>query len=107
MCIRDRRHAVRARCRRLESQYEHGVPHGSWNPGWARVDELLSPLPGARGVWWLQAIGYRPREPQDDARSLPANQERVGELWREQARLLLILDCFAPYRPTGDTGCLY
>jgi hypothetical protein len=41
----------------LEPRYEYRVSHGSWNPGWARLDELLSPLPGARGVRWLQAAG--------------------------------------------------
>ena len=46
-------------------------------------------LPGARGVRRLQAVGHRPREAQDDARPLPADQEHAGELQPEGARLLL------------------
>ncbi len=33
--------------------------------------------------------GHRPREPQDDARPLPADEEPAGELLAERARLLL------------------
>ena len=39
------------------------------------VDQLLPRLPRARGVRRLQAVRHRPREPQDDARPLPADQE--------------------------------
>lgn len=45
-----------------------------------RVDQLLSRLPGTCGVWWLQTIRYRSRNPQDDAGALPANQVPAGEL---------------------------
>jgi hypothetical protein len=40
-------------------------------------------LPGARRVRRLQAVGHRAREPQDDARPLPADQEPAGQLRRE------------------------
>ena len=45
--------------------------------------------PAARGVRRLQAVGHRPREPQDDARPLPADQEPPGLLQPGQARVLL------------------
>ena len=45
-----------------------------------RVDQLLPRLPGARRLRRLQAVGHRPREPQDDARPLPADQEPAGQL---------------------------
>ena len=45
--------------------------------------------PGACGVRRLQAIGHRARNPQDDARPLPADQEHAGELQPEGAGLLL------------------
>lgn len=35
--------------------------------GRARVDQLLSRLPGTCGVWWLQTIRHWPRNPQNDA----------------------------------------
>ena len=53
------------------------------------VDQLLPPLPGACGVRRLQEVGHRAREPQDDARPLPADQERAGELQPEGDGLLL------------------
>ena len=53
---------------------------GRAHPGGAGVDQLLPPLPGACGVRRLQEVGHRAREPQDDARPLPADQERAGEL---------------------------
>ena len=37
---------------------------------------------------WLQEIRHRPRNPQDDAGPLPANQELVGELQPERPGLL-------------------
>ncbi len=54
------------------------------------VDQLLPRLPGARGVRRLQEIGHRPRDPQDDARPLPADQEPAGELQPEGDGLLLV-----------------
>ena len=53
------------------------------------LDQLLPRLPGACGLRRLQAVGHRPREPQDDARPLPADQEHAGQLQPEEARLLL------------------
>jgi hypothetical protein len=44
-----------------------------------------------RGVWRIQAIGHRPRNSQDDARPLPADEEHAGQLQPQEARLLLIL----------------
>jgi aldehyde dehydrogenase len=56
------------------------LPHGPRHPGRPRVDQLLPRLPGARGLRRLQAVRHRPREPQDDARPLPADQEPAGQL---------------------------
>ena len=61
---------------------------GRGHPGGPGVDQLLPPLPGARGVRRLQAVRHRARKPQDDARPLPADQEHAGELQPEGARLL-------------------
>ena len=63
---------------------------GRAHPGRPRLDQLLPRLSGARGLRRLQAVGHRPREPQDDARPLPADQEHAGQLQPEEARLLLI-----------------
>ena len=60
------------------------------HPGRPRLDQLLPRLSGARGVRRLQAVRHRPREPQDDARPLPADQEHAGELQPEGAGLLLV-----------------
>src|SRR6185436_4144256 len=60
------------------------------NPSRPRLDQLLSPLPRARGLRRIQAIGYRTREPLDDARPLPANQEPARELRSETDGVLLI-----------------
>ena len=57
-------------------------PRHQGRPG---VDQLLPRLPGARGVRRLQAVRHRPREPQDDARPLPADQEPAG-LLQQQAQ---------------------
>ncbi len=46
--------------------------------------------PGARGVRRLQAVGHRAREPQDDAGSLPADEEHAGQLQPQEAWLLLM-----------------
>ena len=59
---------------------QHRLPRRSRHPGRPGVDELLPRLPGARGVRRLQAVRHRPREPQDDARPLPADQEPAGQL---------------------------
>ena len=45
--------------------------------------------PGACGVRRLQEVGHRARDPQDDARPLPADQERAGELQPQGDGLLL------------------
>ena len=60
------------------------------HPGRPRLDQLLPRLSGACGVRRLQAVRHRPREPQDDARPLSADQEHAGQLQPEEARLLLI-----------------
>ena len=46
-------------------------------------------LSGACGVRRLQAVGHRPRDAQDDARPLSADQEPARQLQPEGARLLL------------------
>ena len=65
---------------------------GPGHQGRPGVDELLPRLPGARSVRWLQAVGHRPREPQDDARPLPADQEPAGLLQQQGPGLLLSRD---------------
>ncbi len=52
-------------------------------------DELLPPLSVACGLRWLQEIRHRPRESQDDARPLSADEKPAGELQPEGAGLLL------------------
>ena len=84
------RHAVRARLRRVDPRHQHRLSHGPRHPGGAGVDQLLPPLPGACGLRRLQEVRHRARDPQDDARSLPADKERAGELQPEGARLLLV-----------------
>ena len=51
------------------------LPRRPGHRGRPRLVEHLPPVPGARGVRRLQAVGHRPREPQDDARPLPADEE--------------------------------
>ena len=65
------------------------LPRRQGDPGRSGLDQLLPRLPRARGVRRLQAVGHRPREPQDDARPLPADQEPPGLLQPGQARVLL------------------
>ena len=78
---RDRqRHALWARRRRVDPQHQPRLPLRPGDPGGAGVDQLLPPLPGACGVRRLQEVGHRARDPQDDARPLPADQEHAGEL---------------------------
>ena len=87
---RDRqRHALWPRRRYLEPGREPAVPLRPRHPGGPRLDQLLPCLSGARRLRRLQAIGCRPRNPQDDARPLPADQEPPGQLQPEEARLLL------------------
>ncbi|ABA48701.1 hypothetical protein BURPS1710b_0136 [Burkholderia pseudomallei 1710b] len=88
---RDReRHAVRPGRRRLDARRQPRVPLRPRHPGGPRVDELLSRVSGARGVRRLQAIRHRPRDAQDDARPLPADEEPARQLQRKAARVLLI-----------------
>src|SRR6202008_1858502 len=54
------------------------------------VGQLLPRLSRACGVRRLQAVRYRPGEPQDDARPLPADQEPDGVVLPEGAGFLLI-----------------
>jgi hypothetical protein len=53
------------------------------------VDELLPRLPRPRGLRRLQAVRHRPRDPQDDAGALPADEKPPGVVLAEEARLLL------------------
>ena len=45
----------------------NAYPRRPGHQGRSRLDQLLPPLPGARGLRRLQAVGHRAREPQDDA----------------------------------------
>ena len=83
------RHPLRPRRRRVVARREPGLPGRSRDPGRSGVDEQLPRLPGARGLRRLQAARHRAREPQDDARPLPADQEPPGQLLAQRARLLL------------------
>ena len=70
-------------------EHQPRLPLRPRDPGRAGVDQLLPPLPGACGVRRLQEVGHRSRDPQDDARPLPADQECAGELLSEADGLLL------------------
>ncbi len=85
------RHRVRPRRRRLDPRHQPRLPHGARHQGRPRVDQLLPPVPGPRRVRRLQEVRRRPRDPQDDARPLPADQEPAGELRHQPAGLLLTL----------------
>ena len=61
--------------RGLDARRQHRLPGRARYPSRPGVDQLLPHLPRARGVRRLQAVRHRPREPQDDARPLPADQE--------------------------------
>ena len=54
--------------------------------------KLLPPVPRACGVRWIQAVRGGTREPQDDARPLPADQEPSGVLLTRRAGVLLNRD---------------
>ncbi len=76
-----------------------GLPLRPRHPGRAGLDQLLPRLSGACGLRRLQAVRHRAREPQDDARPLPADQEHAGQLQPEEARVLLIEIMGRPSRP--------
>ena len=77
---------------------------GRDDPGRPGLDQLLPPLPGPCRVRRLQAVGHRPREPQDDARPLPADQEPPGQLQPEGAGLLLIASSLPWSDPRSGAG---
>ena len=76
--------------RRLDARYQYRLPVRARHQGGTRVDQLLSRLPGACRLRRLQEIRHRPRDAQDDARPLSADQERAGELRHQGAGLLLM-----------------
>ncbi len=86
------RHAVRAGRRRLDARPQPGVSLRPRHQGGTCLDQLLPRLSGARGVRRLQEVRHRPRDAQDDAGSLPADEERAGQLRREGVGLLLMAD---------------
>ncbi|MGY4603371.1 aldehyde dehydrogenase [Bradyrhizobium sp. USDA 4474] len=87
---RDRqRHAIRPRRRRLEPRRQSLLSLRPSDPGRPGLDQLLSCLSRPCRLRRLQAVGYRSRDPQDDARPLSADQESAGQLQPEEARLLL------------------
>ena len=54
------RHRVRPRCRPVDPRHQPRLPHGPGDQGRSRLDQLLPPVPGARGVRWLQEVRCRP-----------------------------------------------
>ena len=103
------RHALRPRRRRVEPRRQPLLPLRPRHPGRPGVDQLLPRLSRARGVRRLQAVRRRPRDPQDDARPLPADQEHAGQLQPEDARLLLSAkqsQWGGPPRPPWKTSAL-
>jgi aldehyde dehydrogenase len=90
-------------------------PAGARHSGRPRVDQLLPCLSRTRCLWRIQAIRYRPRNSQHDARPLSADQESAGELQPEEARLLLNNRsrpcrnypnrCLPPISPSTSSGC--
>src|SRR5699024_7894252 len=79
-------------CRRLVAQGQHRLPGRTRHPGRSRLGEQLPRLPRARGLRRVQVLGHRTREPQDDARPLPADEEPAGQLFRECTGILLMSD---------------
>ena len=67
-----------------------GRPRHQGRPG---VDQLLPRLSGARGVRRLQAVRHRAREPQDDARPLPADEEPAGVATAQGPGVFLMSAC--------------
>ncbi len=65
------------------------LPDGPRDQGRSGVDQLLPPVSGPRRLRRLQGLGRRPREPQDDARPLLADQVHAGQLRPEAHGLLL------------------
>ncbi|MNR19462.1 hypothetical protein D3C85_1362560 [compost metagenome] len=53
------RHALRTGRGRVVARREHLLPDGTRHQGRPRMDQLLSRLPRACGVWWIQAVGHR------------------------------------------------
>ena len=84
------RHALWPRRRRMDPRHQPRLSLGPRYPGRAGVDQLLPPLSGARGLRRLQEVRHRARDAQDDARPLPADQERAGELQPEGVGILLV-----------------
>ena len=83
------RHALWARRRRLDPQRQPRLSLRPGHSGRPRLDQLLPRLSGARRLRRLQGVRHRPREPQDDARPLSADQEHPGQLRHQGSRLLL------------------
>ena len=51
--------------------------HGARHPGRPGLGQLLPRLPGPCGLWRLQEVGDRSRDPQDDAGPLPENTKNL------------------------------
>ena len=75
--------------RRLVTQCHQCLPRGPRNQGRPRVDQLLSPVSGACRIRGIQTVGFWPRNPQDDPRPLPTDQESAGKLQPEGVGILL------------------
>src|SRR5690606_7621711 len=92
------------RCLEPRGQYLLSLwPRDQGGPG---LDELLSRLPGPCGLWRLQAVGHRARNPQDDAGPLSADQEHAGQLQPQETGLLLMPAAGACTAPAPLRGIL-
>ena len=83
------RHALRPRRRCVEPLRRHRLPCRPRDRGRSRLDEHLPPVPRARGVRRVQAVRHRSREPPEDARPLPADEEPARVVRRRRDGLLL------------------
>ena len=71
------------------ARYQPCLPRWAGNQSRTRLDKLLPSLSGTCGVWRLQKIRHWPRNAQNDARSLPADQKFTGQLQRAATGFLL------------------
>jgi aldehyde dehydrogenase len=80
---------VLPRRRRLDPRRQPRLPRRPRDPGRARVDQLLPPVPRRCGVRRVQGLRHRAREPPHDARPLLPDQVLAGQLRRRADGALL------------------